>query len=169
MEQGYHTRHAGHASATPPRRYLQEHGLAESAAHVRCSRSLVRVSAPRARGIRLAGPGRAAGGQTAARNARAARSRQLWATIDVCNPSDQPNTVGIRGSMPGDGKSDDVMYMRFRLQYLDASTKHWVDLATDAASGFVAVGARQVDAPGRAQLPAHARRRASPRSRCAAW
>jgi hypothetical protein len=32
------------------------------------------------------------------------------------------------------------MYMRFRLQYRDASTKHWVDLTTEAASGFVAVG-----------------------------
>ncbi len=30
-------------------------------------------------------------------------SRELWATVDVCNPKDQPNTVGIRGSMPGDG------------------------------------------------------------------
>jgi hypothetical protein len=67
-------------------------------------------------------------------------SRQLWATIDVCNPSDAPDTVGIRGSMPGDGKSNEVMYMRFRLQYLDASTKRWLDLTTEAASGFVAVG-----------------------------
>jgi hypothetical protein len=67
-------------------------------------------------------------------------STQLWATIDVCNPSDAPDTVGIRGSMPGDGKSNEVMYMRFRLQYLDGGTKHWVDLTTEAASGFVAVG-----------------------------
>ena len=30
------------------------------------------------------------------------RSRELWATVDVCNPADQPDTVGVRGSMPGD-------------------------------------------------------------------
>ncbi len=69
------------------------------------------------------------------------QSRELWATIDVCNPSDQPNTVGIRGSMPGDGVARDAMYMRFRLQYQDATSKLWIDLAHGADSGFVAVGA----------------------------
>ena len=46
-------------------------------------------------------------------------SHELWATIDVCSPNDQPNTVGIRGSMPGDGRAGDKMYMSFRLQYHD--------------------------------------------------
>jgi hypothetical protein len=69
------------------------------------------------------------------------QSPLLWATVDVCNPSDQPNTVGVRGSMPGDNHSKDEMYMRFRLQYLDSSTKLWVDLTTGADSGYVAVGA----------------------------
>ena len=67
------------------------------------------------------------------------QSRQLWATINVCNASDQPDTVGIRGSMPGDRQAHDTMYMRFRLQYLDA-TKHWADLANGAEPGFVAIG-----------------------------
>ncbi len=31
-------------------------------------------------------------------------SKELWATIDVCDPPDQPNTLGVRGSMPGDGQ-----------------------------------------------------------------
>jgi hypothetical protein len=66
------------------------------------------------------------------------KSRELWATIDVCDPSDQPNTVGIRGSMPGDGQAHDRMYMSFRLQYMNAG-RHWVDLA-GASSGEVAVG-----------------------------
>jgi hypothetical protein len=69
------------------------------------------------------------------------QSAQLWATIDVCNPSDQPNTVGVRGSMPGNRRSGEVMYMRFRLQYLDVAAKRWVDLANGATSGFIAVGA----------------------------
>ncbi len=70
-----------------------------------------------------------------------AQSTQLWATIDVCNPNDEPNTVGIRGSMPGNGQSGETMYMRFRLQYLDATTKHWVDLANGSTPGYIAVGA----------------------------
>lgn len=68
------------------------------------------------------------------------QSPQLWATIDVCNPADAPDMVGVRGSMPGDGRSNEIMYMRFRLQYMNATTKHWVDLTTEASSGFVAVG-----------------------------
>lgn len=67
-------------------------------------------------------------------------SRELWATIDVCSPTDQPNTVGIRGSMPGDGHASDKMYMSFRLQYLSA-TQQWVDLASGATPSFVTVGA----------------------------
>jgi hypothetical protein len=66
-------------------------------------------------------------------------SHELWATIDVCDPADQPDTVGIRGSMPGDGQANQKMYMSFRLQYMNAS-KQWVDLSSSASSGFVAVG-----------------------------
>jgi hypothetical protein len=67
------------------------------------------------------------------------RSRLLWATLDVCNPPDQPNTVGIRGSMPGDRHAHDAMYMRFRLQYMNTATKAWVDLSKASAS-YAAVG-----------------------------
>jgi hypothetical protein len=66
-------------------------------------------------------------------------SRELWATIDVCSPANQRDTVGIRGSMPGDGRARDRMYMSFRLQYMDAS-RQWIDLSAGASSGWVAVG-----------------------------
>lgn len=68
------------------------------------------------------------------------QSRLLWATIDVCNPGDQPDTVGIRGSMPGNGHPHDTMYMRFRLQYMNPTSKRWVDLSKGASSGYVSVG-----------------------------
>lgn len=68
------------------------------------------------------------------------KSRLLWATIDVCNPSDQPDTLGVRGSMPGDGEAGDTMYMRFRLQYLDTTTKVWTDLANGVSPHFASVG-----------------------------
>jgi hypothetical protein len=79
----------------------------------------------------------------AAPTARAAgsvlQSRQLWATINICNPKDQPDIVGVRGSMPSDGRAHDTMYMSFRLQYLSSTTKHWADLAGTTPS-FIAVG-----------------------------
>jgi len=67
------------------------------------------------------------------------RSRLLWSTIDICNASDQPNTVGIRGSMPGDHQTHNTMYMRFRLQYMNTTTKAWTDLSKASAS-YSAVG-----------------------------
>ena len=88
-------------------------------------------------------PAPAASGASPAARARASahsplQSRQLWATIDLCNPPDQPHYVGVRGSMPGDGRATDSMYMRFRLQYMNAAG-HWAD-ANGPVPSFVAVG-----------------------------
>ncbi|HEX4484571.1 MAG TPA: hypothetical protein VH081_12420 [Solirubrobacteraceae bacterium] len=68
------------------------------------------------------------------------KSRLLWATIDVCNATDQPDTLGVRGSMPGDGQAHDTMYMRFRLQYMNTTTKAWTDLANGVSPHYASVG-----------------------------
>jgi hypothetical protein len=66
-------------------------------------------------------------------------SRHLWATIDACNPPDKRNMVGIRGSMPGTGRKDEKMYMRFRMQY--ESDGVWRYIGSSADTGFRLVGA----------------------------
>jgi hypothetical protein len=71
-------------------------------------------------------------------------SRQLWATVDVCNPHDQPYTVGIRGSMPGDANRKDTLYMRFRIQYQDPASKRWTYIAHGADSGLLKLGSADV-------------------------
>jgi hypothetical protein len=68
-------------------------------------------------------------------------SRELWATVDVCSPKDQLNTIGIRGSMPSDGHRGDTMFMRFQVQYVDETSKKWVYVAKGADSGFQPVTA----------------------------
>lgn len=68
------------------------------------------------------------------------RARKLWATINVCNPENAPDVVGVRGSMPADGDATDTMYMRFLLQYYDASSGKWVGIGAKADSGFLHVG-----------------------------
>ncbi len=67
-------------------------------------------------------------------------SRELWATIDVCNSAKEPDTVGIRGSMPSDGHDKDAMYMRFQLEYLDTKSNAWSVPTHGADSGYVSVG-----------------------------
>jgi len=66
-------------------------------------------------------------------------SHELWATIDVCSPPDQHDTVGVRGSMPGDGHARDTMWMSVRLQYMTAS-RHWVNIASVTSSDWELVG-----------------------------
>jgi len=83
-------------------------------------------------------PSRASGARVSSRSLLG--SRQLWATIDVCNPFDQPDMIGVRGSMPGDGQPHDTMYMRFGLQYLNTATRRWTGLVTGAEPVYVAVG-----------------------------
>lgn len=67
-------------------------------------------------------------------------SPELWATINVCSPKNAPDVVGVRGSMPSDGNPKDAMYMRFRLQYYEATTGKWLELGHGADSGMLAVG-----------------------------
>jgi len=67
-------------------------------------------------------------------------SRLLWATVDVCSPADQRNTIGVRGSMPGNGVTGEEMFMRFTIQYRDASTGKWLALSGNADSGYIDVG-----------------------------
>ncbi len=68
------------------------------------------------------------------------KSSELWATVDVCNAPHHLDTIGIRGSMPGDGHPHDTMYMRFLVQSFDAATHKWANIGRSADSGFVLVG-----------------------------
>jgi hypothetical protein len=69
---------------------------------------------------------------------------ELWATVDACNTPKHPDTIGIRGSMPGDGHAHDLMYVRFLVQSLDATTNKWADIGRSADSGFVRIGSGAV-------------------------
>jgi len=65
-----------------------------------------------------------------------ARSHALWATVDVCDTQHAQYTIGVRGSMPGDGDGEDEMYMRFELERLTA-VGQW---EVAASSPFTLVG-----------------------------
>jgi hypothetical protein len=102
-----------------------------------CAALLGALSAPCASGASAPSP---SGGIGKATEHAIQRSLALWATINVCNPPDQPDAVGVRGSMPGDGNAHDKMYMSFRLQYLESAGQRWIDLAAGALPQYVAVG-----------------------------
>jgi hypothetical protein len=63
----------------------------------------------------------------------------LWATVNVCDTADHPDTIGIRGSMPGTGRAADRLYMRFQVQF-EASDGTWRPLSSGGLSGWELVG-----------------------------
>jgi len=67
------------------------------------------------------------------------RSPHLWATINVCDTPAQPDTIGIRGSMPG-WRSSAKLLMRFQVQYLARADGRWHDVTANADSGWKPVG-----------------------------
>lgn len=67
-------------------------------------------------------------------------SRHLWATVNVCDGPRHPNTMGLRGSMPGSGNRRERMFMRFQAQYLAAADGRWHNVARGGDSGFRYVG-----------------------------
>ncbi len=68
------------------------------------------------------------------------QSKLLWATINVCDTVDHPNTIGIRASIPGSGVRAEEMYMRFQVQYWKASDNSWHNIGPSGDSGFIFVG-----------------------------
>ena len=64
----------------------------------------------------------------------------LWATVNVCDTVAHPDTVGIRGSMPGSGDPDEHMFMRIQLQYYALADDSWHNIGPTGDTGFIAVG-----------------------------
>jgi len=102
-------------------------------------RSVEIITAHRAAGALLlataAGPVAAAAAQRTVED-----SRHLWATVNICDTDRWPDTIGIRGSMPGSPDGRETMWMRFQVQFLAAGDSRWHNVPEGGDSGFVQVG-----------------------------
>jgi hypothetical protein len=70
----------------------------------------------------------------------ASDDRRPWATVNVCDTERWPDTIGIRGSMPGSGDVRQSMWMRFQVQFLSTDDGKWHFVPAGGDSGFVEVG-----------------------------
>ena len=66
--------------------------------------------------------------------------RDVWATVNVCDTSSAPNTIGIRASMPGSRSGAEVRWRRFVVEYFSEADDRWHRLAAGADSGYLRVG-----------------------------
>jgi hypothetical protein len=74
--------------------------------------------------------------------AAAAAARTPWATVNVCDTASNPDTIGIRGSMPAMTTAHppaSELFMRFQLQY-ERSDGTWRFLSSGGDSGFIDAG-----------------------------
>jgi len=83
----------------------------------------------------------------------------LWATVNLCDTEQHPDTIGVRASIPGSGIAGERMYLRFQVQYYAAAEGEWHNLASGGDSGWIPVGsgsfaARQAGRTFRFQAPA---------------
>lgn len=66
--------------------------------------------------------------------------RDVWATVNVCDTARHPNAIGIRASMPGAQRKAVKLYMRFRIEWKDATDGLWHNTIGFGDSGFVSIG-----------------------------
>lgn len=71
--------------------------------------------------------------------AAASHARELWATVNICDTERNPNVLGVRASMPGNGTRQ-TMWMRFRASYFDRATESWRDVGGSARSPWIKLG-----------------------------
>src|SRR5436853_1151185 len=64
----------------------------------------------------------------------------LWATVNVCDTPSSPDTIGIRGSMPGSGVRGEKMFLRFQVQYFSRTDGKWHNITQGADSNWIPVG-----------------------------
>jgi hypothetical protein len=67
-------------------------------------------------------------------------SSELWATVNVCDTPGAPDTIGVRGSMPGTRVRGERMYLRIRLEYLARADQGWHAVGHAGDSGRIYVG-----------------------------
>jgi hypothetical protein len=73
--------------------------------------------------------------------AGAAEGRGPWATVNVCDTSASPDTIGIRAAMPGSRGGREERYMRFVVQYFSRADDRWYNVAAGGDSGYLSIGA----------------------------
>ena len=66
--------------------------------------------------------------------------RDVWATVNVCDTADAPNTIGIRASMPGSRSGAEVRWMRFVVEYYSKADERWQRVGAGGDSGWLRVG-----------------------------
>jgi hypothetical protein len=68
-------------------------------------------------------------------------SRDLWATVNICDTPSAPNSMGVRAAMPGDAATPrQRMYVRFTAQWYSSKRQAWLPVKGNLRSPWLYVG-----------------------------
>jgi len=74
--------------------------------------------------------------------ARASDTPELWATVNICDTARDPDSMGVRASMPGNG-TDQRMWMRFTAEYWSRARQAWTAVSGSGISPWVYAGSAE--------------------------
>lgn len=76
--------------------------------------------------------------------ARTSDTPELWATVNICDTDKNPDSMGIRAGMPGNG-TDQRMWMRFTAEYWSRARQAWTAVSGTGVSPWVYAGSAQLE------------------------
>jgi hypothetical protein len=71
--------------------------------------------------------------------ARASTTPRLWATVNICDTAQAPDSMGVRAGMPGN-TTRQRMFMRFRAEYWSRARQDWAPVGGSGISPWVYAG-----------------------------
>jgi hypothetical protein len=75
--------------------------------------------------------------------AKRSSAPELWATVNICDTPDNPDRMGVRASMAGNG-IDGRMRMRFAAEYWSRARQAWTAIPGSGVSPWVRVGSSRL-------------------------
>ena len=67
------------------------------------------------------------------------RQRPFWATVNVCDTNNQPNALGVRTSVPGNGSSERI-FARYTAQWWSGAAQKWLTVSGSGVTSWVLLG-----------------------------
>jgi hypothetical protein len=85
--------------------------------------------------------GDAGQGRLAAASVRRAEAdtRPFWATVNVCDTNSQPNALGVRTSVPGNGSTERI-FARYTAQWWSGAAQEWLTVSGSGVTPWVLLG-----------------------------
>jgi hypothetical protein len=80
-------------------------------------------------------------GRLAAASVRRAEvdTRPFWATVNVCDTNSQPNALGVRTSVPGNGSTERI-FARYTAQWWSGAAQEWLTVSGSGVTPWVLLG-----------------------------